>query len=159
MKSLFFAVCAAIVFLGINSQASPADDLGKEKPIAKNAKSGAASKTVFKLFCGGCSRSMSFHASYASIDIALQAAREQAAKKLRTKITSTDLPENIVSNSSSSVRVVYDVYVKGCKAWFLHQSCDSWDAAKDIGKKIAETETPYTIINHYTRKSETIADN
>ena len=112
--------------------------------------------TVFELYCGGCSRSTWYRATYASLQEVTVAARQAGQKWKHTKIQSTDLANGIKGKYPLALEVSYRVYVRSrCgQQWRLQTTHASLQEARtDVTARYGKPVDYVQIIPHYSRKA------
>ena len=117
--------------------------------------------TYFELYCGNCSRSMGYSATFRSLDEARNAARIAGKDWKRTAIQSTDLADGIRGKYTTSQAISYRVFVgfqRRCRVdWDLRSEHPTPWAADKVVKALKESGIELLqIVPHYTQNVESL---
>jgi hypothetical protein len=137
---------------------APADEKANQTQAVADAKP----VTFFELYCGNCSRSMRYRATFGSLDEVNVAARIAGEEWKRTAIKSTDLTDGYRGKYTKSQTVSYRVFVgfrRRCSVrWELRSEHRSYREADEVVKALSESSSgPLQIVPHYSQDSETVA--
>ena len=140
---------SAVVSTSAGVKSSGSQVSTKSKPV-----------TVFELYCGGCSRSTWYRATYASLQEVTVAARQASQKWNHTRIQSTDLANGIKGKYPRALEVSYRVYLRSrCgQRWRPQSTHASLQEARAVvtaqyGKPVDYVQ----IIQHYSRKAAAVS--
>ena len=118
--------------------------------------------TYFELYCGNCSRSMRYQATFRSLDEVSVAARIAGKEWNRTAIQSTDLSDGKRGKYTASQTVSYRVFVgfRGrCSVrWDLRSEHPTSREADEVVKALKESDIELLqIVPHYSQDLESLA--
>ena len=116
----------------------------------------------FELYCGNCSRSMRYRATFGSLDEVNVAARIAGKEWNRTAIKSTDLTDGYRGKYRKSQTVSYRVFVgfqRRCSVrWDLRSEHPSYREADEVVKALRKSNSDLLqIVPHYSQDLESIA--
>ncbi|MDE0867095.1 MAG: hypothetical protein OSA98_25235 [Rubripirellula sp.] len=118
--------------------------------------------TYFELYCGNCSRSMRYQATFRSLDEVSVAARIAGKEWNRTAIQSTDLTDGKRGKYTKSQTVNYRVFVgfqRRCSVrWDLRSEHPTPREADEVVKALRESNSDLLqIVTHYSQDLESLA--
>ena len=122
----------------------------------------AKAATCFELYCGNCSRSMMYRATYGSLHDANDAAETAGAKWKRTAVKSTDLTDGYRGKYTKSQTISYRVFVgfqRRCSVrWDLRSEHPTYREADEVVKALRESNRDLLqIVAHYSQDPESPA--
>ena len=151
------ASITTMLVLVTGAQTSAEEKANKTQTAAE-----AKPATCFELYCGNCSRSMRYRATYGSLHEANDAAETAAAKWRRTAVKSTDLTDGYRGKYTKSQTVSYRVFVgfqRRCSVrWDLKSDHPSYREADKVVKALRKSNSDLLqIVPHFSQELESIA--